>query len=122
MFFLHTDEVFELNLKADLVTLGACETGLGQLSRGEGLIGLTRAFMYAGAPSVVVSLWSEDESTAELMKLFYQNLRDGMTKVEALRQAKMKLIQSNGVFGGGQKFSFAQPYLWAAFVLLGECK
>jgi|GEM_PF-1361488 len=118
--FLHTYEVFNLNLNADLVTLGACETGLGKLSRGEGLIGLTRAFMYAGAPSVVVSLWSVDESTAELMKLFYQNLKEGMTKVEALRQAKLKLIQSNRVFGGGQKFSFAQPYLWAAFVLIGH--
>lgn len=120
--FLHTYEVFNLKLNAELVTLGACETGLGKLSRGEGLIGLTRAFMYAGAPSVVVSLWSVDESTAELMKLFYQNVKAGMTKAEALRRAKLKLIQSNGVFDGGQKFSFAQPYLWAAFVLVGEWK
>ncbi|HEX9972585.1 MAG TPA: CHAT domain-containing protein, partial [bacterium] len=77
-------------------------------------------FMYAGTPSVVVSLWSVDESTAELMKLFYQNLKDGMTKVEALRQAKLKLLQSNGEFGGGPKFSFAHPFLWAPFVLVGE--
>jgi len=81
------------------------------LSRGEGLIGLTRVFMYAGAPSIVVSLWNVDESTAELMTYFYQNLKDGMTKVEALRQAKIKLLSSRGKFTTEQEFSFAQPYL-----------
>ena len=113
--FLHTYEVFNLKLNADLVTLSACETGLGELSRGEGLIGLTRAFIYAGAPSVLVSLWSVDESTAGLMKIFYQNLKGGMTKTEALRQAKLKLLRTreNGV-------SFAHPFLWAPFVLVGE--
>jgi CHAT domain-containing protein len=115
--FLHTYEVFNLKLNADLVTLSACETGLGKLSRGEGLIGLTRGFIYAGAPSVLVSLWSVDESTAALMKIFYQNLKSGMSKAEALRRAKLKLIdtQENG-------FSFAHPFLWAPFVLVGEAK
>jgi CHAT domain-containing protein/Tfp pilus assembly protein PilF len=113
--FLHTFEIFNLHLKADLVTLSACETGLGKLSRGEGLIGLTRAFMYAGTPSVVVSLWSVDESTAVLMKSFYQNLKKGMSKAEALRQAKLKLIRTNE---GGM--SFAHPFFWAPFVLVGE--
>ncbi len=113
--FLHTYEVFNLKLNADLVTLSACETGLGELSRGEGLIGLTRAFMYAGASSVLVSLWSVDESTAALMKIFYQNLKDGMSKAEALQRAKLKLIRTreNGI-------SFAHPFLWAPFVLVGE--
>jgi CHAT domain-containing protein/Tfp pilus assembly protein PilF len=113
--FLHTYEVFNLKLNADLVTLSACETGLGKLSRGEGLIGLTRGFIYAGAPAVLVSLWSVDESTAALMKIFYQNLKAGMGKAEALRQAKLKLIRTreNGV-------SFAHPFLWAPFVLVGE--
>jgi CHAT domain-containing protein/Tfp pilus assembly protein PilF len=120
--FLHTYEVFNLKLNADLVTLGACETGLGKLSRGEGLIGLTRAFMYAGTPSVVVSLWSVDESTAELMTYFYQNLKAGMRKMEALRQAKIKLLSSRGKFATEQEFSFAQPYLWAPFVLIGKSK
>jgi len=120
--FLHTYEVFNLKLNADLVTLGACETGLGKLSRGEGLIGLTRAFMYAGAPSVVVSLWSVDESTAELMKLFYQNSKDGMTKAEALHQAKIKLLSSRDKFAAGKEFCFAHPYLWASFVLNGKSK
>lgn len=113
--FLHTYEVFNLCLSADLVTLSACETGLGKLSRGEGLIGLTRAFIYAGSPSVLVSLWSVDESTAALMKDFYQNLKKGMTKAEALRQAKLKLIRTHE---GG--ISFAQPFLWAPFVLVGK--
>lgn len=115
--FLHTYEVFNLKLNADLVTLSACETGLGKLSRGEGLIGLTRGFIYAGAPSVLVSLWSVDESTAALMKIFYQNLKEGMSIAEALRQAKLKLIQTreNGI-------SFAHPFLWAPFVLVGEGK
>lgn len=115
--FLHTYEVFNLKLNADLVTLSACETGLGKLSRGEGLIGLTRGFIYAGTPSVLVSLWSVDESTAALMKIFYQNLKDGMSKAEALRRAKLKLIHTreNG-------FSFAHPFLWAPFVLVGETK
>ena len=118
--FLHTYEVFNLKLNADLVTLSACETGLGKLSRGEGLIGLTRAFMYAGAPSVLVSLWSVSESTAEVMKYFYQNLNTGKTKTEALRQAKLKLIKSESEFKDGQRFSFANPFLWAPFVLMGE--
>jgi len=117
--FSHTYEVFNLNLNAELVTLGACETGLGKLSRGEGLIGLTRAFMYAGTPSVVVSLWSVDESTAKLMTYFYQNFKDGMTKVEALRQAKLKMLSLRRIFPPEQEFSFAQPYLWAPFVLIG---
>ena len=78
--------------------------------------------MYAGAPSVVVSLWSVDESTAELMKLFYQNLKDGMMIVEALRQAKIKMLSSRGKFAAGKEFSFSQPYLWGPFVLIGKSK
>lgn len=118
--FLHTYEVFNLRLNTDLITLSACETGLGKLSRGEGLIGLTRAFMYAGAPSVLVSLWSVSESTADVMKYFYRNLNAGKTKTEALRQAKLKLIKSESKFKDGQRFSFANPFLWAPFVLVGE--
>ena len=113
--FLHTYEVFNLRLNADLVTLSACETGLGKLSRGEGVIGLTRAFIYAGAPSVIVSLWSVDQSTAILMKEFYRNLKSGDTKAEALRQAKIKLLGTRV-----QGMSFAHPFLWAPFVLVGR--
>lgn len=113
--FLHAYEVLNLNFDADLVTLSACETGLGKLSHGEGLIGLTRSFMYAGAPSVLVSLWSVDESTVYLMNFFYENLSKGMNKTESIRQAKLKLlhIREDGV-------SFSHPFLWAPFVLIGN--
>ena len=115
--FLQTFEIFNMDLKADLVVLSACETGLGEFSAGEGLIGLTRAFMYAGAPSVIVSLWSVDESTCRLMRAFYKNLKKGMTKTEALREAKIKLIHTRD---GGM--SYAHPFLWAPFVLVGDWK
>jgi CHAT domain-containing protein len=111
---LQAYEIFNLKLNADLVVLSACRTGLGKEVRGEGLIGLTRAFMYAGAPSVVVSLWEvADRSTAALMVKFYQQLDHAKDKAEALRQAKLALIQS------GQ---FAHPYYWAPFILVGEPK
>jgi len=113
--FLYAYEVFNLKLNAELVTLSACETGLGKLSRGEGLMGLTRAFLYAGTPSLLVSLWSVDESTSRIMQYFYQNLKNGMAKAEALRQAKVKLIKTRE---GG--ISFSHPFLWAPFVLVGE--
>ncbi|MFQ6094328.1 MAG: CHAT domain-containing protein, partial [bacterium] len=109
--FLEAHEIFNLRLNADLVVLSACETGLGELSAGEGLIGLTRAFMYAGAPSVVVSLWTVDGSTCRLMKGFYLNLKNGMTKAEALRQAKIELIGTRE-----EGISYAHPFLWAPFV------
>jgi len=113
--FLQTYEIFNLDLDADLVTLSACETGLGQLSRGEGLIGLTRAFLYAGASSLLVSLWSVDESTSMMMEYFYKNIKKGHTKAEALRQAKLKMFKTrkNGI-------SFSHPFLWAPFVLIGD--
>ncbi|TAL70480.1 MAG: tetratricopeptide repeat protein [Bacteroidetes bacterium] len=112
---LHTYEVYNLQLNADLVTLSACETGLGKLSRGEGLIGLTRAFLYSGATSVLVSLWSVDETTSTIMKYFYQNIINGLSKSEALRQAKLMLIKTreNGI-------SFSHPFLWAPFILVGQ--
>jgi CHAT domain-containing protein len=92
---LEVREVFGMDLKANLVVLSACETGLGKLSSGDELVGLTRAFIYAGTPSVVASLWSVDDgSTAQLMASFYKNLKT-MTKVEALRQAQLELIRGN---------------------------
>jgi CHAT domain-containing protein len=89
---LEVREIFGMDLKASLVVLSACETGLGKLSTGDELVGLTRAFIYAGTPSVIASLWNvEDSSTAQLMASFYKNLKT-MTKVEALRQAQLQLI------------------------------
>ena len=111
---LQMSEVMRLRVNADLVTLSACRTGLGKLLNGEGMIGLTRAFLYAGASSVVVSLWNvNDTATAELMRGFYHNLQKGLAKDEALRQAKRELIS-------GQKRAWRHPYFWAPFVLIGE--
>ena len=108
-------EIFErVRIDADLVTLSACESGLGKEVGGEGLIGLTRAFQYAGARSVLASLWKvEDESTAELMKRFYGYLKSGLTKDEALRLAQIDLIRSA---------EFSRPRDWAAFQLNGDWK
>jgi len=108
-------EVFEeLRLDADLVTLSACDSGLGKEMGGEGLIGLVRAFQFAGARSVLASLWSvSDTSTADLMKRFYLNLHQTKTKDEALRAAQLDLIHSQ---------TFSHPYHWAAFQLFGDWK
>src|SRR5262249_34786413 len=113
--FLRLYEIYNLQLNADLIVLSACETGLGKEIKGEGLIGLTRGFMYSGAPRVVASLWSVDDlATAELMKHFYQRmLKDGLPAGAALRAAQLEL--------SGQK-RWASPYFWAGFVLHGEWK
>ncbi|HSG40879.1 MAG TPA: CHAT domain-containing protein, partial [Thermoanaerobaculia bacterium] len=106
-------EIFEsIRLDADLVTLSACDTALGREMGGEGLVGLTRAFQYAGARSVLASLWGvSDRSTADLMKRFYSHLKQGRSKDEALRAAQIDLIRRKG---------FAHPYHWAAFQLTGD--
>ena len=113
--FVRTDEVFNLRLGSPLVMLSACETGLGKEKRGEGVMGLTRAFMYAGAPTVGVSLWSvADKSTADLMTDFYRRLfssTQGTTSSGALRGAQLAMIS-------GKKYS--APFFWAPFVLVGD--
>ncbi len=113
--FVRTDEVFNLHLGSPLVMLSACETGLGKEKRGEGVMGLTRAFMYAGAPTVGVSLWSvADKSTADLMTDFYKRLLTGgdtTTSSSALRGAQLAMIS-------GKKYS--APFFWAPFVLVGD--
>jgi CHAT domain-containing protein len=106
-------EIFRLDLNADLVVLSACESGTGKLVWGEGVFGLARAFFYAGASSLVVSLWQvSDRSTADLMTAFYERLDAGDDKAEALRRAKLRLIDEGG--------AFAAPFHWAPFVLLGR--
>src|SRR5829696_8298247 len=113
--FVRTDEVFNLRLGSPLVMLSACETGLGKEKRGEGHMRLTRAFMYAGAPTVGVSLWSvADKSTADLMTDFYKRLLstgEGITSSGALRDAQLAMIS-------GKKYS--APFYWAPFVLVGD--
>lgn len=107
-------EIFNLKLNANLAVLSACQTGLGKFSRGEGVIGLSRALVYAGARSIIVSYWSvADESTAELMADFYNILlaKPGLNARTALGQAKRDMIK-NG--------KFSSPYFWAPFVLIGQ--
>ena len=143
---LEVREIFGMELKANLVVLSGCETGLGKLSTGDELVGLTRAFIYAGTPSVVASLWSvDDSSTAHLMASFYRNLKT-MSKVEALRRAQLELIRGEGrsdllarrgVGGIGKlgettksesasrgpiSISTSHPYFWAPFILVGDGK
>jgi CHAT domain-containing protein/tetratricopeptide (TPR) repeat protein len=120
-------EIFEnMRIDADLVTLSACETALGKEMGGEGLVGLTRAFQYAGARSVLASLWSvSDESTAELMKRFYGYLKAGRTKDEALRASQIDLIRGGASAGPNAKDpapSASHPFHWAAFQLIGDWK
>jgi CHAT domain-containing protein len=104
-----------VRIDADLVTLSACETALGREAGGEGLVSLTRAFQYAGARSVLASLWKvADESTAELMKRFYRHLGQGLPTDESLRAAQRELLHDGG--------RFAHPFAWAGFQLAGDWK
>ena len=113
--FLRASDIYNLKLPADLVVLSACQTGLGKEIRGEGIVGLTRGFMYAGAPRVIVSLWSvNDRATDELMGAFYEKLlRQKLTPAAALRQAQMTMLKDK---------RWSAPYYWAAFVQQGEWK
>jgi CHAT domain-containing protein/tetratricopeptide (TPR) repeat protein len=109
--FLRLHDIFNLQLNADLVVLSACQTGLGEDIRGEGLVGLTRGFMYAGTKRVVTSLWNVDDAkTAQLMTSFFQKtLKEQQTPSAALRSAQLQLWQTN-----------PDPRYWAAFTLQGE--
>ncbi len=110
---LRLHEILALDLNADLVVLSACETGLGKLVRGEGLIGMSKAFLYAGASRVVVSLWQvNDVATSALMQSFYRKMNAGALPARALREAKIEMLRS-GIPG------YQHPYYWAPFVLLG---
>jgi CHAT domain-containing protein/tetratricopeptide (TPR) repeat protein len=111
--FLQLNDIYNLKLGADLVVLSGCQTALGKDIRGEGLIGLTRGFMYAGAPRVVASLWRvSDRATAELMKRFYASiLRDHMRPAAALRAAQEAIRREP---------RWSSPYYWAGFTLQGD--
>jgi CHAT domain-containing protein len=109
---LRVREISNLDLHADLVVLSACQSGMGRVISGEGLIGMSRAFLYAGAGSIVVSLWKvDDEATSDLMVSFYSQLRAVGDKSEALRRAKLELIDQS---------RYSHPYFWAAFILVGR--
>jgi len=106
-------DIYNLNLPAELVVLSACQTGLGKDIKGEGLVGLTQGFMYAGARRIVVSLWNvNDKATSELMQRFYRGmLRENLAPAAALRKAQAELAQQT---------QWHSPYYWAAFVLQGD--
>jgi len=111
--FLRAHDIYNLKLRADLVVLSACQTALGKEIKGEGLAGLTRGFMYAGAARVVASLWDvKDEATSELMKRFYRGmLREGLRPAEALRAAQISMWKEP---------RWAAPSHWAGFMMQGE--
>jgi CHAT domain-containing protein len=113
--FLRLHDIFNLQLNAQVVVLSACQTGLGDAIRGEGLVGLTRGFMYAGTPRLVVSLWNvDDAATAALMSKFYGKLlSQELTPAQALREAQLEMSQTQ---------QWQSPYFWAAFTLQGEWK
>ena len=109
---LYVRELYNLNLNSEMVVLSACETGLGEFRRGEGLISLARGFTFAGTKSVVPSLWKvDDQATADFMYNFYQALKAGQSKDEALRNAKLQSISNTQT---------AAPFFWAAFVPIGD--
>lgn len=108
-------DLYDMRLPLDMAVLSACETGMGELQRGEGMISLARGFAYAGAKSIVTSLWpANDRSTAEVMELFYKNLRKGWSKEEALQKAKLTYLDA------GRDPLEAHPFYWAAFVGTGD--
>jgi CHAT domain-containing protein len=113
---LYSGEIYNLELNADLVVLSACETGLGKIKKGEGIIGLTRALLYAGAKNIVVSLWQvSDESTSQLMINFYNNILENGLKnpnySNSLQKAKLKMISEG---------KYAHPFFWSPFILIGK--
>ncbi len=111
--FLRLHDIYNLQLNTDLVVLSACETALGREIKGEGIVGLTRGFMYAGAPTVIASLWKvEDRATADLMRRFYQKmLKENLSPSEALRGAQISMLKEKGN---------SHPFYWAGFNLQGD--
>lgn len=112
--FINTEDIYNLQINAKMAMLSACQTGLGRVYNGEGMISLARAFQHAGCPSVTMSLWSvADASTTEMTTLYYSYLNDGYSKNKALQQAKLDFINA-------QSPSKQHPFFWAGFVHLGD--
>jgi CHAT domain-containing protein len=112
---LEVHEIYELDLTkvTNLVVLSACQTNLGLLSRGDDVVGLNRAFLYAGTPAIIASLWSiDDEATGLLMQRFYTYFKEGINPAEALQKAQKELRQ--------QRPEYSHPYYWSAFILTGR--
>ncbi|HYQ55997.1 MAG TPA: CHAT domain-containing tetratricopeptide repeat protein [Draconibacterium sp.] len=112
--WLNTADIYNLNLNARMTVLSACNTGVGRLQKGEGLMSLARGFLYAGCPSVVMSMWEvEDEAGTKIMTSFYKYLKGGKTKDEALRLAKLKYLEDSNS-------RLAHPHYWMSFKSIGE--
>jgi CHAT domain-containing protein len=112
--YLYTYELYDLILHANLVVLSACNTGTGKMVRGEGIMSLARGFMYAGCPSIILSLWAvDDKATSLIMANFYRNLLEGESKDAALRGAKLALLASKDPV-------LSNPYYWAGLVAIGN--
>lgn len=113
---LNAYEIYNLDLNAQLVTLSACNTGFGKIRKGEGVMSLSHAFAYAGVPATVVSLWpASDKSTPELMKYFYENLKNGQSKDVALNNARKQYLTT-------AQGKARHPFYWGGFVLIGDNK
>jgi CHAT domain-containing protein len=112
--FLKISEIYNLELNASMVVLSACNTGYGQLKRGEGIMSLARAFFYAGVPNVVMTLWQvEDKSGGRIMTDFYQNLARGTAKDMALRNAKLSFLTESDPI-------HQHPYYWSGYIVVGD--
>ncbi|TYC08792.1 CHAT domain-containing protein [Bizionia gelidisalsuginis] len=112
---LYVKDLYNLKLNADLVTLSACDTGMGELKRGEGLLSLARGFYFSGASSLASTLWKiNDASSSQLMDAFYSNLASGQPKDKSLQAAKLEFINSNKETG------LSHPYYWSGFIISGN--
>ncbi|HKK64034.1 MAG TPA: CHAT domain-containing tetratricopeptide repeat protein, partial [Bacteroidales bacterium] len=111
---LYTYEIYNLQLNADLVVLSSCSSGFGKMQKGEGMMSMARGFIYAGCPSIIMTLWQiSDRSSSELMAHFYKHLKRGKTKKNALRQAKIDYLKKSDNLK-------SNPYFWSAFMVVGE--
>lgn len=112
--WINTADIYNLDLDAHLTVLSACNTGTGQLKKGEGIMSLARGFLYAGCPSIVMSLWEvEDQTGSVIMNSFYKNLKKGKTKGEALRMAKLEYLES-------ANSRQAHPHYWLGYICIGD--
>jgi CHAT domain-containing protein/tetratricopeptide (TPR) repeat protein len=119
--WLTTMDIFNLHLRASLVTLSACQTGRNVLGGGDELLGLMRAFLSGGAASVALTLWAvEDRSTAQIMEIFYQGLVQGKSKGDSLRHAQLHFLHSGRDLSDAQAEYYSHPYFWAPFFLVGD--
>jgi CHAT domain-containing protein len=113
--FLKMADVFSLQLNAKLVELSACNTGMGKHVRGEGIMGLTRAFMYAGTPAIAVTLWSVESLSAKTLSIgMFRYLKEGYTPAQALRAIKVRMLR------GEEGQDYNHPYYWAPYVVFGD--